>query len=162
RQIALGEDVSVRMNTQTSIALPSYGEGTNRVRLISGEAAFAIRSQNSLIVMAEEGYTVANQARFEVRNTGATVCVTCLDGNIRVQQGKEAADVHPGQQIRYDSAGLQQITAVDPNETAAWQDGVLIFRFTPLSEVVAEINRYRPGKVILMNEALGPNPVNGR
>ena len=50
----------------------------------------------------------------------------------------------------------------DAVEAEAWHDGVLIFHFTPLSEVIAEINRYRPGKVILMNASLGQNPVSGR
>ncbi len=32
----------------------------------------------------------------------------------------------------------------------------------PLAQVIDEINRYRPGRVLLMNEAAGGDPVSGR
>jgi transmembrane sensor len=37
-----------------------------------------------------------------------------------------------------------------------------VFRATPVAEVVEEINRYRPGRIILINAALGRKPVTGR
>jgi transmembrane sensor len=40
----------------------------------------------------------------------------------------------------------------------AWRDGRLIFDGTPLAGVIAEINRYREGRIILLNEALGRWP----
>ena len=51
---------------------------------------------------------------------------------------------------------------IDPAEVAAWQDGVLIFHYAPLADVVAEVNRYRPGRVMVMNAELGRRLVNGR
>ena len=162
RQIALADNVSVRMNTETSLTLPSGAAEKGQIELISGEAAFSTMSETPLIVVAGEGRTTAVQANFEVRNIGATVCVTCLDGDVQVQQGGKTAEVKPRQQVRYDAAGLQEVANIDPAEAAAWQSGFLIFRFTPVSDVIAEVNRYRPGKVILINAALGANPVNGR
>jgi transmembrane sensor len=163
RQITLTDNVSVRLNTQTSLTLNSAPAEKGQVKLLSGEAAFSTTSGTPLIVVAGEGRTTtAGQASFEVRNIGATVCVTCLDGNIQVQQGGKVAELQAKQQIHYDAAGLQQAATIDPAEAGAWQSGFLIFRFTPLSDVIAEVNRYRPGKVVLMNAALGANPVNGR
>lgn len=45
--------------------------------------------------------------------------------------------------------------------TTAWQRGKLIFEATPLSVVIDEINRYRPGRVVLLNETLSRHPVSG-
>jgi transmembrane sensor len=162
RQVGVSDDVSVRLNTQTSISILSEEAGTDLVKLISGEAAFAATSPRPLVVLAGDGRMVAGRARFDVRNVGSSVCVTCFDGEVRVEQGSQAAVVGSRQQLRYDVGGLKAAVAIDPVEAAAWQAGVLIFRFTPLSDVIAEINRYRRGRVILMNAALGTSPVNGR
>ena len=35
-----------------------------------------------------------------------------------------------------------------------WREGVLVFRDMPLSEAVAEINRYRPGRIMVLDDAL--------
>jgi transmembrane sensor len=152
------------MNTQTSNVIPSAQKNADEIRLIAGEASFTIppEARTSLVVRAAGGRAVANWARFDVRHIAGTVCVTCFEGEVRVEQGTQFASIGAKRQIRYDGAGMQAAVAVDPADAAAWQDGILIFRFTPLSEVVAEINRYRPGKVILINAALGSNPVNGR
>ncbi|MDR3493347.1 MAG: FecR domain-containing protein [Ancalomicrobiaceae bacterium] len=162
RSIVLAGDISVRMNSQTSIAVPSSGGDGDHVRLIAGEAAFDRTSQRTLEVLAGDGRTIAHQARFDVRNVGSTVCVTCFDGDLRVEIAEQVATVGTNRQVSYDARGLQPAVAVDPGEAKAWQDGFLIFHLTPLTDVIAEINRYRPGKVILMNPSLGRNPVNGR
>lgn len=164
RQLTLMDHVTVRMNTQTSLAIPPAVNGADRVTVIAGEASFALSSGSSrpLIVSAGDGRTLARRARFDVRNIGAAVCVTCLEGDIRVEQGPQAMNIGAGRQLRYDSRGLGDTSEIDPAEAAAWQDGVLIFRLTPLTDVIAEINRYRPGRIILLNAALAQKPVSGR
>jgi transmembrane sensor len=164
RHLTLAGDVSVRMNTQTSLAVPTAAGETDRVMVIAGEASFATapNAARSLTVQAGGGRSVATRARFDVRNVEAAVCVTCLEGEIRVEQGAQKTRVEAGYQLRYTDRGLGPAVAIDLAEATSWQDGVLIFRLTPLSEVIAEINRYRPGKVILLNAALASKPVNGR
>jgi transmembrane sensor len=164
RRITLGNDVAVRMNTQTSIAIPTAAASSDEIKLVGGEASFAMApgAPNSLVVDAGEVRTVASRARFDVRHLGSTVCVTCFEGAVRVERGAEVATIGATQQVRADDRGLHPVVSVDPVEAAAWQDGILIFRFTPLSDVIAEINRYRPGKVVLINAALRMSPVNGR
>jgi transmembrane sensor len=164
RHVVLADDVSVRMNTQTSIAVPTAINGRDQVTLIDGEASFSLPpgSAKSLMVVAEAGRTIASRARFDVRNIGANVCVTCFEGEVQVELGVQKATVSASQQLRYDRAGLGQAATINAAEASAWQDGVLIFRFTPLSDVVTEINRYRPGRVILLNATLGTKTVNGR
>jgi transmembrane sensor len=164
RALTLADDISVRMNTQTSIAVAASTSSTNQVTLIAGEASFALpqRAATSLTVVAEAGRTIATQARFDIRNSGDGVCVTCLDGEIRVEQGAQVAMVGASRQLRYDRHGLGELATINPTEASAWQNGILIFREAPLSHVVMEINRYRQGRVILLNAALGQRAVNGR
>lgn len=164
RHFTLAGDVSVRMNTQTSIAIPVSSGEADHVTVIGGEASFAMstNSVRPLMVLAGNGRTIAKTARFDVRKIGATVCVTCLDGDIRVEQGMQTAQMGPGRQLHYDDHGLRPTISVDAAEAMSWQEGILVFRLTPLSDVVVEINRYRPGKVVLLNSELASKPVNGR
>jgi len=64
--------------------------------------------------------------------------------------------------VAYIDRGLDTSNVIDPDIAVAWRSGLLVFRHTPLSEVVAEINRYRPGKIVLMNADLGRRSVNAR
>ena len=164
RHLTLADNVSVRMNTQTSIAVPPATGHADLVTLISGEASFIVPpgSAQLLTVTAEAGRTVAQNARFNIRNTGRSVWVTCFEGEVQVEQGAQTATIGASRRLRYNRDGLGEAAIINPADASAWQDGVLIFRFTPLGDVIAEINRYRPGRVILSNEALGAKTINGR
>jgi transmembrane sensor len=164
RQIALAEDVSVKLNTRTSIAvLPSDNTGqTRQIELISGEAAIATKPEalRPFIVTAARGRTVATNARFNVRRDGERVCVTCVEGDLQVQHLGQVSTVRSHQQVVYTADNLGAATSVDdPEQVTAWERGLLVFRNDPLARVIEEVNRYRPGKIILMNRELGDRPV---
>jgi transmembrane sensor len=163
RQFTLSDGVSVEMNTQTSIALRSSGENTDRIELINGEAMIQARANTGpLTVLAADGRIVADIARFNVRCESQSVCVTCLEGNIRVECSASALTLPAGRQVVYSSRGIGVPVAIDPEVVTAWKDGIIIFDGTPIADVVAEINRYRHGKVILTNAALGRERLNAR
>lgn len=157
-------DVVVQMNTQTAIAVEAAAGDLRSVRLVSGQASFAMPAQSSqlMIVLAGDGRTVATRARFDVRRIGLDTCVTCLDGEVQVEMGDRAVTVGAGQQAGYAAAGLGPAVPRDPAEVASWQDGFILFRATPLSDAVAEINRYRPGRVVVLSSTLARKTVSGR
>lgn len=161
RQITLAGDVSVEMNTQTSIALRSPAGSLDRFELIAGEALiFAPRT--SVMVVAAGGSIAASGARFNLRHVGQRVCVTCLEGVVEVETSAKAVSLTAGRQASYSANGFDETIAVDPAIVTAWKDGVVIFDGAPVSEVIAEINRYRHGKVILTSAALGRERFNAR
>jgi transmembrane sensor len=164
KQIALAAGVSIEMSAQTSIAVRSAAPDARHVELIAGEAAILAMSEASgpVIVTAGGGRSIASEASFDVRYIGATVCVTCLEGTLRVEQGDAAQSLQPRQQLLYSARGMSGIRAVDPAVVTAWRDGFLVFHATPLTEAVEEINRYRAGKIILVDDALGQRLFNAR
>lgn len=167
RDVALRDDLSLRMNTQTSISIRSLDADAGRLRLIAGELSLAMapNTSRSFSIVAGDGEVRASGAHFSVRylpEDAETVCVTCLDGKVRVNQRAAAAEIGPRQQVSYGRDGLGDIVAIDPDVASAWQQGVVIFRAMPLVQVVEEINRYRPGRVILLDAKLGQSPVSGR
>lgn len=162
RRVALADGVSVEMNTETSLVVRS-GAPDARVELISGEAAVVAErgSADPVTVIAAGGRTIATQATFDVRYDHPSVCVTCLQGTLRIEAAGAVALIEPRQQVTYGPRGLGEVTAADPALVASWRQGLLVFRNEPLSSVVREVNRYRPGKIILANGGLAHLPVNG-
>ena len=73
-----------------------------------------------------------------------------------------ARTLQAGQQVVYDAASIGGATGVQGADVSAWRTGVLVFRQTPLAHVVAEINRYRPGRVVLLARGLADRAVSGR
>jgi transmembrane sensor len=163
RQIALAGGMSIEMSAETSIAVRSAAPDARHVELIAGEAAIlASEASGPVIVTAGGGHSIASEASFDVRYIGATVCVTCLEGTLRVEQGDAAQSLQPSQQLLYSARGMSGIRVVDPAVVTAWRDGFLVFHATPLAEAIEEINRYRPGKIILVDDALGQRLFNAR
>ncbi|MDB5608153.1 MAG: putative FecR [Bradyrhizobium sp.] len=163
RQIAVSEGVSVQMNARTSISIGAGGD-SDAVELIAGEASFKMpdRQPKSFSVVAAGGRTSANGARFDVRLIGPAACVTCLADEVRVEHQARSVTLEPRQQVAYDNDGLKNVAVIDPVVVSAWQQGLVIFNMTPLTEVIEELNRYRPGRIVLLNSELGRLPVNGR
>jgi transmembrane sensor len=106
-------------------------------------------------VVAGAGRLLAQSARFNVRHTDDAVCVTCLAGAVEVVWQRRRQTLDAGQQLVYDERGVQAVTAAPKGEASAWRTGALSFAGQPLSQVVDEINRYRPGRVLLRNPELG-------
>jgi len=87
--------------------------------------------------------------------------VTCLDGTVDVEHGGHSVQLHQAEQVSYSPQGIGTTRAVDVAQVTAWQSGLLIFRDRPLSSVVDEVNRYRSGKIIILNTDLKRRLVNG-
>ena len=164
KQLRLADGVSVALNTQTSIALQTSGGDMPGIRLIAGEAAVdSVGLARPFSVIAGAGRTwTRGDARFEIRHDGDQVCVTCLAGEIEVEHGTQRRTLWERQRLFYGAEGMQAAAAIDTALVSAWREGVVVFRRTPLSEAVAEINRYRPGHVLLLDKKLGANVVSGR
>lgn len=157
RRVAMADAASIELNTRTSLNI----RDTDQVELISGEAAVSAHVR-PVVVRAASGRISASEAQFTVRCDGAQVRVTGLAGQVDVVCGERRAVVGAGQQIVYAGSSLSQIAAVDPEIAAGWRDGLLIFQDEPLARVIEEVNRYRPGRIVLMNTALGERRITAR
>jgi transmembrane sensor len=162
RQVTLSDDISVEMNTRTSVVVPRTG--MQAIELISGEIAVTTGSgpstpSRSVSIIAGNGRTSGSRAAFDVRYDGGKAFAACFEGEILVECGGARATLKARQQIAYADAGLSDIVSTDGRAIAAWREGLLVFENQPLSQVISEINRYRRGRIILMNEDVGRLPL---
>ncbi|UGV25579.1 DUF4880 domain-containing protein [Rhodopseudomonas boonkerdii] len=162
--VALTDNVSLKLNTQTSVAV--RGSGINpRIELISGEAAISSRRLVSepLVVIAADGQIASSAGEVNVRCIDGVVLAVCIQGSITVSHGGRSVELTSGQQIAYSASEPlgKPVPVADPDMLAAWRDKLLVFKDEPLAAVVSEINRYRPGKIVVTSTELGRRLVNG-
>jgi transmembrane sensor len=157
RQLAMADGAAVDMNTRTSLNLEAASGGASRIELIAGEAVVTTgaNAAKPVVVAAAAGRTSASSAKFDIRCDGGAVCVTCLEGTVDVAHRGSTAVVRREQQVVYDDGGIGQVVSVDSTVVTSWQINVLIFRQEPLSLAIEEINRYRPGRIVLVDATLG-------
>lgn len=152
RDIQLANRVQVSLNTQTSISVRQT-DGTPSITLIAGEAAVSTQ-HTRCEVLAEDARIVMSKGAVDVRRLAAgQVRLRCTDGSVQLHHPSRTVALVAGQQVPYDRGQLGQFGEISSDD-AGWRQGVVVFDDLKLVDAIAEINRYRSGRVVLMNDAL--------
>jgi transmembrane sensor len=165
KDIELGADRVLHMNTQTTVNLRKEGGSVVGLELVAGEIQLRNSSTTSpsFTVYAGDGrIQIHGQTRCNIRCVGSDIQVTSLDGTSTLQYLGRQTVLHTAQQADYGDGRIGPVVAADIEATMAWRRRVLIFDGRPLAEVIEEINRYRPGKIILTNPQLAARKVQAR
>lgn len=160
RALAFLDGVSIEMNTETSLAAPKSKK--NAVELLDGEVMVtANRSPSSPFeVAASSGRVIASRAQFDVRREKDLVTVVCASGNVQVESAGNICRLAAGHRVSYGQNGLDNALKADTSSILAWRNGQLVFRDTPLSDAVDEINRYRDGRIVVGTSELAQRRIN--
>lgn len=164
REVDLGRGIVVQMNTQTTMNLRK-SEGRLGIELMSGEIQVKATADTDSFVSVFAGggrIDVRTAGKCNVRCYDGDVQVTGLDGTTTLRYQGQAAVLNTAQRADFGDGLVGQVTPADIETTMAWRRRVLIFDGQPLADVVREINRYRPGKIILANDTLAARKVQAR
>jgi transmembrane sensor len=164
RSVRLPDGSTVFLNTGSALSL-AFSPAERRLSLPAGEAVFEVAHEDRpFIVEADEGEVRATGTVFGLRWIAEGIDVSVAEGSVLVslvESGASAA-VSAGQGIRYDSRRfLSNVAPIDAGAALAWHRGKLIFNNRPLEQVVAELERYRVGRIVIAGEALRSMPVSG-
>lgn len=159
RQVEPTAGLRVAMNTRTRLDVHADAA----IELLNGEAEITAGQTvpgnrppaGAYTIVAGAGRMQAHAARLNVRCAGSRVEISCLEGAVELQHPLRRMTLGAAQQLSYDADSLGAPVPVDPALVTAWRRGLLVFDNVPLAHVVDEINRYRPGRVVLRNAALG-------
>ncbi|MBM0106355.1 DUF4880 domain-containing protein [Steroidobacter sp. S1-65] len=160
-RIELAGRIQVHLNTQSSMNVRPGGNAGDEVELLAGEAAIDSGTR-PLQIVAGKGRMLLSSGGIEVRFLNDRVCVTCLRDSVEIQHPAGALVLLARQQVQYRDHEIAAMSKIDTSVTSAWRAGMVTFRDTPLPDVVAEINRYRPGRVVLLGERLDTRKVSGQ
>ena len=149
RVVRLADGSRVALNTNTRLVV-HYTKGERDLRLVRGEAQFDVakNARRPFIVTAEGQQVRAVGTSFVVRDEDHGVSVTLLEGKVTVTPVAQKAKpvfLTPGQRLRVADAKASPRVDRPPLEAVtAWRSGEILLDDTPLSEAIAEMNRYSP------------------
>ena len=169
RDVTLPDGSVVTLNTDTVISFTANDTGRYAV-LDSGEVFFDIARDEERPFVVEAGDIRATVlgTTFTIRKDVDESIVRVLSGVVAVQSGADGRNepgvrLAQGQQISVAATGaVSDVNPFDPGVAATWRHGYLYFDNTPLSHVVADLNRYFVPQIELENAALGDAPISGR
>jgi transmembrane sensor len=161
RKIEIAKGFAIELNTRSALDRRP-DDRAYRLQLIAGEVAVDARALTlPAVIETGLGQASTRSGRFSARLRDEGMCIACFAGEVAVDtRTREAVRLRRGQQVTVGPDGKAALASVDLDVADAWQRGALIFNGRPLSEVVGELNRYRPGRIILTNAALGSRTVN--
>lgn len=173
RRVALGDALELELNTQTRINVRSAAGASAGavIELAAGEAEVRVGRQADAPpampaplaqVVAGAGRVSAREALFNLRYLGGEASLCCLAGSVQLAHAQGTYEVVAGQELRYDDRRVMPPAKVNTEAVTAWRRGWLVFDRVPLADVVDELNRYRRGRLVLLNAQLGQRRVQAR
>lgn len=155
----LSDGSIVELASRTALEL-DFSTERRVVRLLEGEAYFTVApdADRPFSVLAGDGDVTALGTQFAVSRTGSEVAVTVTEHAVAVGLRGQRRDVGENQQLIY-GAALGEPVLVDPAMTLAWREGRLVFVSQPFGTVVAALNRWRDGQIVVVDSALNARPV---
>lgn len=164
--VTLPEGSVVTLDAETEMRLHETPR-ERRVDLVAGRAFFRVAPDPSrpFIVYAGGKSVRAIGTAFEVSFEHGNMVVTLAEGKVRVEETESGSgsgtDMVPGGQLVIGADHNWTLSRVDVAKETSWTEGRLIFMRDPLSEAVAEMNRYSPRKLIFKDGKIPEKQVVG-
>lgn len=175
RTLNLEDGTRVELNTNSHLVV-KYDRSARTVVLTAGEAYFQVaHEQRPFIVIAGERKVLALGTTFTVRRDDTAdnpLTVTLIEGRVAVAPVETTSTsasapppqvqiLNPGERLRVRKHSRPTVDSPPMDKVTGWMRGQLIFDHTPLSEAVAEFNRYSSIKIAVASPEAAAIPVGG-
>lgn len=167
RTLTLPDGSRLELDSDSRVDI-DFTDRRRRVVLYGGRIFVTVAPDRSrpFFVEAGGGTTRALGTAFAVGKDGDGVDVVVTEHAVRVAypdgESGPSVEVRAGNQVGYaPQTGLEVPHPVDLGSRTAWRRGLFLFDSRPLGSVVAEMERYRRGRIVIAEEALKQLPVTG-
>ena len=177
--IALEDGTIATLNTDTRLEV-DYSGADRLVTLLKGQALFDVAKDPDwpFVVAAGDRRIEALGTVFDVRYIDDEIQVTLLEGLVEVAGEDETSvignaetkeepasapqQLRPGQQLLASlNAETAHIRHTDTERAVIWREGRVSFEDTPLTEAIAEMNRYSTKRILAGDTRLEDIRING-
>lgn len=165
----LTDGSTVVLDTGTEIQV-AWHVRSRRAVLAQGQAYFDVArsSWRPFSVDAGLAEVTVTGTSFDVDRGREQVDVRLYEGSVAVQRtdagsssGPSAWQLRPGQALRVGAEAVLPYAVVAGEARPAWADGLLVFEQLPLADALAQIQRYRPERIMLDDPSLAGLRVSG-
>ena len=161
RSFTLEDGSRVELGSASAVTT-DFSPALRRILLLQGEGFFEVAADPArpFVVDAALGRTRALGTAFDVKLTDDTVAVAVVEHAVDVAvPNAPPLTLQAGWQVSYGPAGLAAPVAVDTGIVQAWRRDRIMFEDVPLADVLRELQRYRRGRILLMDKDIGNMPV---
>ncbi len=159
--VSLQDGSVVELNTDTAISV-IMSAGRRSISLEKGEAYFSVAKDPSrpFYVDVGVGFVRVTGTKFNVKRQAGAAKVALFEGSIsmgvRAEEGRRnEIALRPGQHGLLHASGAIDVAQMgSAEEPDAWRDGKVRFNEAPLTEVVAEFNRYSRVRLVIADKDL--------
>jgi len=146
RTLALADGSGLVVDTQTALDVRITGGG-RQVDLFDGRvlAQVAHDPGRPFTIRTGDGTVTALGTAFSVHRDGRRTLVTVIASRVRAcpAAAGDCLELGAGDRALMTQGGVSRLPPVDPATAAAWTTGWLVVDDQPLTDVLAELNRYR-------------------
>ena len=177
RAVELPDHSRLQLNTNTEVQV-QFSANARLLTMSRGEAMFEVAKDPARVFTVRvAGYEFkAVGTAFDIRADSPNgLQLTVTEGRVRVHQGKAQDDAptvfedttdvvveaNKAVSIAQRSERIDALTAEQVAAAVAWQHGALIFKATPLAQVVNEFARYSTERFVIADPKLANTPVSG-
>jgi transmembrane sensor len=158
--VQLPDGSSVQLSTASAISF-DFGPEQRNVLLRAGEAFFTVAPDRArpFVVEAAGGRVTALGTAFGVAINDQSVRVAVTRNAVQVAAGSSLVQVKSGLQVTYSSERIDTARPLDAEQELGWREGRLVFVSAPFARVLAALDRWHSGRIVLMDSALADRPV---
>jgi transmembrane sensor len=177
RVMTLDDGSTVDLNTHTRLRIV-YDHHKRNIELLEGQVLFHVVKdpERPFVVRVGDAKVQAIGTQFDVYKKATATVVTVLEGKVAVLTGSLAKNpesgntdgatagsqlLGAGEQATVTDQGTRRAPHADISAATAWTRKKIVFSTTPLSEVVAEFNRYNSRKLVVVDPTLNDVRISG-
>ena len=170
QSITFADGSTVNLGPKSAIAV-HYSQTERRIELLSGLAKFQAISigegeKRPFLVTTDDVVVRALGTEFMVDRSAEAVEVVGIEHDVEVAVAtaggtEQRLVISPGRAVRHSAAGIGRVRSVSVSQATSWRQNRLIFDNIPLGEVVAKLNRYRHGRIVITDPVLASRQVSG-
>jgi transmembrane sensor len=171
RSVVLPDQSRIVLNTSTQVHVV-YKNGSRVVEIEKGEATFSVAHDASrpFDVVAAHGTTRAIGTEFNVLAASTGVTVSVLSGTVaitppsrleRAAHSGDAVRLTRGEELTYSNELVSEVRPLNADRIQAWHVGRVAFEDLPLSQALAEFNRYTQTPIVIRDASLAQLRVTG-
>ncbi len=162
KAVTLSDGTRIDLDAGTAVA-QDYSPTLRRLRLLEGRALFGVAPDpRPFEVACSNGACRAVHASLVVYRRAEDVMVTAEEGSASVVAGdRDPVELRAGQCLAYDGNGIGPVRTMTSDSALAWRRGKLVFQDRPLDDVVADLNRYRNGMIVIADSSLAALRLDG-
>lgn len=159
--VQLKDGSEVILNTHTVVVAEQHLR-SRQLHLQQGEALFKVKHEwRPFTVYANQTEIMDIGTVFNVRHSPQGAIITVVEGSVEVRTLQEARLLTKDMSVNTQAGTITDYRCTSTNSATAWQHGRLMFDAKPLTEVVAELQRYHAGPIRIADKRIAQYQLSG-